>query len=495
INYNNYYGINIAARRPERLDSWDEQILINESRENATGNPEFTDEQIEWLKNPNFWVRPNPTQDRWEYFDNKNWIKEGMNTYSGMHNHNLSLGGGGEKVVYNVSAGYYQRNGVLRYGPDDNARYTLRTSLNAEINKFMSLDISANYVGSEVNQNAYGTDQIIDRMYRSRTRQSVYVPQEDITGQPFNGDLQVNPIDIQKNAGTFNQLYESFTGRANLKIADLVKGLTVNLSASRNQDYYSMQRDRRTLLWYGRSTNTIRFRIQDPNSRDNVKNRGYLNNAQAVATYDFDVTENHHFTVLAGTSFEEYRKDELMAGAQSLITNDFFSLNYGNPATKTNGDLVETWAIGSYFGRLNYNFREKYLFEASFRYDGSSRLAPENRWHLFPSFSAAWRLDQEDFLRENAVIDLLKVRASWGQLGNGSSLGLYDHIPLLLSGLRENPNLIFNDTREQYLYQGQLASPQKTWEIVQQSNIGVDMAFMANRLSFTGDYYVKRNKN
>src|SRR5690606_33706821 len=208
INYNNYYGINIAARRPERLDSWDEQILINESRENATGNPEFTDEQIEWLKNPNFWVRPNPTQDRWEYFDNNNWIKEGMNTYSGMHNHNLSLGGGGEKVVYNVSAGYYQRNGVLRYGADDNARYTLRTSLNAEINKFMSLDISANYVGSEVNQNAYGTDQIIDRMYRSRTRQSVYVPQEDITGQPFNGDLQVNPIDIQKNAGTFNQLYE-----------------------------------------------------------------------------------------------------------------------------------------------------------------------------------------------------------------------------------------------------------------------------------------------
>src|SRR5690606_14251330 len=94
-----------------------------------------------------------------------------------------------------------------------------------------------------------------------------------------------------------------------------------------------------------------------------------------------------------------------------------------------------------------------------------------------------------------AVIDLLKVRASWGQLGNGSSLGLYDHIPLLLSGLRENPNLIFNDTREQYLYQGQLASPQKTWEIVQQSNIGVDMAFMANRLSFTGDYYAKRNKN
>src|SRR5690606_29609837 len=73
INYNNYYGINIAARRPERLDSWDEQILINETRENATGTPVFTDDPTVWLKTPNSWVRPNPTQDRWEYVDNHNW--------------------------------------------------------------------------------------------------------------------------------------------------------------------------------------------------------------------------------------------------------------------------------------------------------------------------------------------------------------------------------------------------------------------------------------
>src|SRR5690606_16862702 len=175
VNYNNYYGVNIAARRPERLNSWDEQLLIDEARSNATGNPEFTEEQREWLMNPNFSYRPNPTQDRWEYFGNNNWIKEGMNKYSDMHNHNLSLGGGGEKVTYNVSGGYYNRSGVLRYGPDDNSRYTLRTNLSAEVNKYVQLDIAANYVGSEVNQNAYGTQQIINRMYRSRTRQSLYV--------------------------------------------------------------------------------------------------------------------------------------------------------------------------------------------------------------------------------------------------------------------------------------------------------------------------------
>lgn len=499
INYNNYYGVNVAARRPERLNSWDEQILINESRLNATGNPEFTEEQIEWLKNPNFSVRPNPTQDRWEYFGNNNWVTEGMNKYSGMHNHNVSVSGGGEKTVYNISTGYYHRDGVLRYGPDDNSRYTLRTNLSTEVNKYINLDISANYVGSEVNENAYGTDQIINRLYRSRTRQSLYVPEEDVTGQPYNGDLQINAVDIQKNGGEWRRLYGSFTGRANLKIKDLLKGLTVDLSGSRNQDYFSSVRNRRTLMWYGRSTNTTRFSIHNPNSTENTKNRGYLNNLQAVATYNFDVLDDHHFTLLGGTSYEEYRKDELTAGAQSMITNDFFSLNYGDPLTKTNGDLVETWAIASYFGRLNYNFQEKYLFEASVRYDGSSRLAPENRWKLFPSFSAAWRLDQEDFLRDNGIFDQLKLRGSWGQLGNGSSLGFYDYIPLLTSGLNvptsEEDRLVFNNLRTQFLYQRELASAQKTWEVVEQSNVGLDMTFLENRLSFTGDYYVKRNKN
>ncbi|WP_353130994.1 TonB-dependent receptor plug domain-containing protein, partial [Parapedobacter pyrenivorans] len=87
INFNSYYGINVTARQPERLNSWDEQILIDESRRNATGNPEFSEEQLEWVSNPNFSVRPNPTQDRWEYFGNNNWLKEGMDKVNSMQNH------------------------------------------------------------------------------------------------------------------------------------------------------------------------------------------------------------------------------------------------------------------------------------------------------------------------------------------------------------------------------------------------------------------------
>jgi len=493
INFNSYYGINATARQPQRLNSWDEQLLIDESRINATGNPEFSAEQMEWLSNPNFSTRPNPTQDRWEYFGNNNWLKEGMDKYNAMQNHTLSVSGGNDKTNYLVSGSYYKRDGVLRYGPDDNSRYNIKANINTELNKYMRLEVVAGYIGSVVNENAYGTEQIINRLYRSRARQSLYVPEEDITGQPYNGDLQINAVDIEKNAGLEQRLYESFTGRINLKVHSLVKGLSLDLSGWRNQDYYSMENDSRTLLWYGRTTNTVRFRINDPNTKNMVKNRGYHNNLQGVLTYNLSLADAHNFTLLGGGSFEEYRRDEFSAGAQSMITNDFFSFNFADPLTKTNGDNNATWAMGSFFGRFNYNFREKYLFEGSFRYDGSSRLAPANRWQLFPSFSAAWRIDQEQFMQDQNLS--LKLRGSWGQLGNGAVLGLYDYIALLTSGLTQSGNLVFNDTRTQYLYQSQLASPQKTWETVQQANIGIDAGFLRERLTLTADYYVKRNKD
>ncbi|MCW3093383.1 MAG: TonB-dependent receptor plug [Ferruginibacter sp.] len=496
INYNTYYGINITARQPQRLSSWDEQLLIDESRVNATGVPEFNAEQIEWLKNPNFIYRPNPTQDRWEYYGNNDWVKEGMDKINHMQNHSLSISGGEQKLNYLVSGSYYTRDGVLRYGPDDNSRANLKVNVNAELNKYVSVKLTTGYIGSKTRENAFGTEQIINRLYRSRTRQSLYTPPEDTTGQHYNGDLQINAVDIEKNGGIETRNYETVTGRLNLQVKNVIKGLTLDVIGWRNQSNYAMENNRRSINWYGRSLSTVRFNVNVPNSTTLVKNKGYQNNLQGFLTYNLKIKEDHVFTLLQGASYEEYRKDEFSASAQNMITNDFFSLNYGDPLTKTNSEVVQTWAMASMFGRLNYSFKGRYLFEASYRYDGSSRLAPENRWQVFPSFSAAWRVSEENFFKNNiGFINNLKFRVSWGQLGNGSVLGLYDYIPLLTSGLTTNNNLVFNDQRTQYLYQDTLPSPDKTWETVEQSNIGIDLGLLNNRLTITADYYVKRNKN
>lgn len=495
INISSNYGTNITARQPERLDSWDEQTLIDEARFNATGAAEFNAEQYEWLRNPNFNYRPNPTQDRWEYFDNNNWVKEGMDRINHQQNHSISVSGGESKLNYLLSGAYYKRDGVLRFGPDDNTRTNIKFNLNAELNKYINVKLTTGYINNLVRENAYGTEQIINRLYRSRTRQSLYTPAEDQTGQIYNGDLQVNAVDIEKNAGEERRQYETFTGRVNLQVKNVIKGLTLDVIAWRNQNYYNRENHSRTINWYGRTTNTIRFSVNTPNSITVQKNKAFQNNLQSYLTYNFKI-KRHEFTVLQGFEDQEYRKNEVVASAKNMITNDFFSLNYGDPLTKTSVDNIETWALRSLYGRLNYNFAGKYLFEASYRYDGSSRLAPENRWQLFPSFSAAWRVSEENFFKNNlSTVSNFKIRYSWGQLGNGSPLGLYPYIPLLTSGLTTSNNLVFNDQRTQYIYQSVLASPDVTWETVQQSNIGFDLGLLKNRLTITADYYVKRNKN
>jgi len=497
VTFSNNYSLNITARQPERLDSWDEQALIDEARLNATGAKEYTDEQIEWLKNPNFNYRPNLTSDRWEYFDNTDWIKEGMNKVNPSQNYALSVGGGKQELNYLLSAGYYKRDGVMKFGPDDNSRNNLRLSVNTQLNKYLSLGVIAGYIKSTVNENSYSTGNIIDLLYRVRTRQSLYTPSEDVTGQIYNGDLQLNPIDIQKNAGLSTSSYENFTGKVNVTAKDFIKGLTLDFSASRNQGNYNYESSKRTLVWYGRSTGTVRNSLNTPNRFDMTKNKSYQDNLTAQFTYELSLNK-HNFKVLGGTSYEQYRKDEFSASAINMVTNDFFSLNFGDPATKINSDLIETWAIASVFGRFNYDYDGKYLFEAVVRRDGSSRLSPDNRFQLFPAFSAGWRLSEETFFKDKVpFISNLKLRGSWGQQGNSAVVGLYDFLPLITSGLTVNdqPNLVFNGAKAQYLFQRELASKDRTWETVESANIGIDAGLFKNKLNITAEYYVKYNKN
>jgi len=193
---------------------------------------------------------------------------------------------------------------------------------------------------------------------------------------------------------------------------------------------------------------------------------------------------------MAGTEWENYRFDRVYA-TKDYMPDGFYSLNFGNSQSAFNSDLINTSAVMSFFGRFNYNFREKYLFEVNLRYDGSSRLAPANRWELFPSVSGGWVISKENFFRDKVkFIDLLKVRASWGRLGNANALGYYDYINMIETG-----KTIFGGTSATTNYIKTLASPQKSWEIIDVRNIGLDMNLLRNRLQFTGEYYWKRNIN
>lgn len=491
ISYNGYASFNVPGNMPERIPSWEEQTFINNSRLDI-GGPEWNAEKSSWVGNPNFNYRP-LKNGRWDLFDSVDWLGEGTKNFTLQHNHSVSVSGGTDKVNYLLSANYFYKNGLLQYGPDDYDRYNLMAKMNAKINKYIELGINIQYQANNTSESSYGSENIFKLLYENRGRQPIMQPEAENYKNPYNGDLQLNPIDLMKNGGEKTVKKESYIGKAQLTIKDFIKNLRVNLSASRRAGYASQEKNMRTLTWYNYAGNVQRT-ANPANSLFKEKYSDYHDVLEATANYNFSLKNTHNFSMLAGTSYENYRLDKMGGTAKNMLSNDFFSFNYYDTSIATNSELsdeIGTWAMMSYFGRINYNYQEKYLFEANVRYDGSSRLAPSKRWRAFPSVSAAWRVNEEKWFKLGWVSSL-KLRASWGQLGNGAVLGLYDYLPLI--DYKQNSDKIPATYQgEKWFYQSSMASEDKTWEIIETTNLGLDFGFLNNRLTGSFEYYWKFN--
>ncbi len=509
ISYNGSFGVNTPTYMPKRLTPWEEQNLINISRMNAsintetgaiTGNPELDPERSSIIGNPNYWYRPNGT--RWEMLGSTNWLNEGLDDYGYTHNHSVSVNGGSEKTQYYLSAGYYANNGIIKYGPDDNNRVNLRFTMNTELSKYFSADVMVSYQSNNVNQNSYGSNNILNSLYSARGRQSIYQPEEDTNYavNPYNGDLQANAIDIMKNAGFNKQLTENFIGKFGLKVKNVVRGLTFDLNVSRRAMYYTREINKRGLFWPGKDGEGNRSNIGN-SLITKTKNNAYQDKIEGLLNYEYKI-DSHSFHVLGGASYEQYLKDEISVTGQNLLSENFFSLNFYDNSETANtsvSDLIQPWKMASLFGRIDYNWSERYLFEAVLRYDGSSRLAPGRRWDLFPSMSLGWRISEEPWFKETmgGAVNNLKFRASWGELGNSSAILSYFPYLGLISNKENNASgaRIINVVGSPAYWQSIMVSDDLTWEILESKNIGVDVGLFNNRLNLGFEYYWKRNKN
>lgn len=494
ISYNGYFAVNTPTRVPKRLPAWEEQEFINESRIQERDSPEWNEERSSWVANPNFNYRPN-TNDRWEYFAATNWIDEGTRDFTTQQSHNVSISGGSKQLNYLVSMGYFQKNGYLKYGPDKNDRYNLKLRLNAELNKYLDLSINASYDGKFNETIPYnnegtrdnGAKNVLSSLYRIRGRQPIFTPLEDPSKGGYNGDLNVNPIDIMKNGGIDELRSESIMAKGEITVKNLFKGFKLKLNAARRASYYNRKVERKTLLWYDMKGTSVRNRANDPSGLQKTRYYRFRDNLEALAYYDLNV-KNHNLNVLVGTSYENYRNDQISAIALNQNSDQIFSFNSYDSEIGANSklsDAVGTSSMMSYFGRVNYNFAERYLFEANLRIDGSSMLEPGKKWKSFPSFSTGWRVSEEKWFNV-PVIDNLKARVSWGQLGLGNLGGYYDYMSMLAST---------SYMGQKMFYQEKLPAKGKTWEIIETTNIGIDLNMFSNRLTIVADYYWKRNKD
>ena len=492
ISYNGSFGLNVPGAMPRRVPPWEDYEWIHQSLYNI--NPAFVinREAIDFIANPNQNYRVMGT--RWEEYYNNNWMHLGLKENTTQQNHSVSVTGGNDRSRYYVSGGFYTKSGILRYGPDSNNRTNFRASLNTEINKYLDFNMQASYEGTLRKQITHsGASGVLALLYTKPGYHGLFLPEEDTYREtdPYSSGGSANPIQIMKEGGEIRNQNFYLTGFGGFRVKNVVKDLTLDLNFSRRSSFEAMEGDYRFIKGHGRNGAPRPTDVNNPQRVIKRKANSYQDKLEALLNYDWKLNQ-HQVHILGGASYEQYLRDYISAEARNGISNDFFSFNYYDNSVAANSvlsDAIQPWKMASLFGRINYDFAGRYLFEANVRYDGSSRLSYGNRWGVFPSASVGWRISEEAFFEEaQRVVNNLKLRASYGNLGNSTALSS-DYYPYL--------DMISRTTfwSMPVYYTNALASKNLKWETITSTNIGVDMGFLNNRLNFTGDYYWKKNND
>lgn len=488
--YLGQYGTDWAINVPKRMSLLEEAELVNLGQRNAGAGPEYNDFDLEQIRNNVPYVINPADTNTYLFYNQQPLTDQLLRKYTSMRTHNFTARGGTEKVNFMISAGYYEKQGVFKVGPDNNKRFNLRFNLGTQLTKHLSLDSRIAYTLEKTRSSSTAVDGggILYQIYRLRTRTPFFTPEGRYSGA---GSAATAYAELE--SGGYNNLDKNyFDGTFTLKAADIVKGLTLRAVVGTQIRPENRNAFLRTVPLWGR-TSILRY-INQVNSyrvtRDLTKNL----NLQFLADYNFKIGDKHSFSVLGGYQWEDSRFESVYTQANNLVSNDLPTLSLGDDATKSNSETIRTYAFQSVFGRFNYNYADKYLFEATVRQDESSKLAPGLRKQVFPSASVGWNVHREAWFGNSlGFISELKLRGSWGRLGGalGSTLGVYDY----LNQLSRNSNLVLGDVRTSYIGQTFIPSAALSWETIETTNGGIDLGFFQNHLQANFDYYVKYNRN
>lgn len=428
-------------------------------------------------------------------FFNTNWVDVLWGKATSTQ-HNLSVSGRSEKAGYRVSLGYLNDGSLLKWGQNSNSRYNIRLTHDYQFTSRFKLETNISLEKNDIIQpTLIGT---VMGQY-----QQPGFPVSTIDGKPYAWGTQYSP-NWQAELGGENKEYNNRVFTNFKGTYEFTKNLKLIGTAGYNWAATDIKEQQKAISWYN-YTGSIQA-ADNPTRPNTYYQRRLIKDAyfnlNAYLDYSRTFALDHDVQVTAGLNYE---RDELNAyqGRTTYIANDnvpSLNLGIGDNTTKTVTESQSHYAIGSYFGRLNYAYKQKYLLEANARYDGSSKFSQANRWKLFYGFSGGWRLSQESFLQHVSFLNELKLRGSYGTVGNQSGIGLYDYIQLLnvsaTGGATSSGFPIIGSSPVVYVTPtGTLVSLNRTWERIETTNGGLDFAVLNRRLSGSVDYFIKHNRN
>lgn len=494
------YSFNMAWQSPTTIqdrinNSAEYMTLFNKALKHTGGDIDQKGYKQEWI---DAYKNADPNDPM---YPNHDWYGDVIKT-APMQQHFLSVNGGKNGTTYNFGLGYLDQDGMViqtgykRYDAQVNLKTNLggRVTFGTNINFSKSQRHSTSYTssGNQIDNNE--TEDLILCMFAQGPYYGPYLPDGRFCTGGYSGrGHNKAPLAVAYSGGgkKFDENYVLGSAFAKVKI---IEGLEAEVKASvrYNQTQskcltvsvaaYKLHPDENgnhQESIYNSNTNTLTVR-QETETQYTVY--GTLNYKKTFA-------KQHNLNVMLGYNQENFRYDKLGGYRTGVPTNMHWELDVAPTAGQTNEGSAYEWAIQSYFGRLNYDFVGKYLLEASFRYDGTSRLASGKRWGMFPSFSAGWRASEENFLKNVDWISNLKVRGSWGQLGN-QNIGNYPYQDAL-TAVKYN----FGDVVTQGLTQDALTNTDIKWETTTAIDFGLDFGFFNNKLYGSIDWYKKTTKD
>ncbi len=478
VSYEGYYGVQNPWKKLNLLNSQEYMMLTNEASLNGNGTLMFTENEMA------------------AFTANTDWQDEMFNYNAPKQNHSINFTGGTQRSTFSSSLNYFNQEGIVAKGKSQYERFSYRLNTSTEFG-FFTLGSNINLV--RVNSRGIDTNSHFGNGLAQAINMPPIVPvrNEDgswATPEQIGLGLQeiTNPVALldQVNSETkTSKFIGGLTGQIDFaKISDVLKGLTLKSSFSGE---FALVDDRGYQPYY--YLDALHFTITDQASR---QMRTYSRwNFENVLTYDRTI-EDHHFTLMAGTTAFKDEFNNIGGSKKDVIFNDLehsYIDNATDPESMNVYGGFSEHTVASIFGRINYDIKDRYMLAATMRRDGSSRFGSENKYGYFPSFSAGWVVSRESFMAGlQDKIDLLKVRASWGQNGS-ENIGDFGYTSII-----GNQNIYyFGDSKTQYngTQPTRIANPSLKWETSEQTNIGIDLATLQSSLRVSLDYYVKTTKD
>ncbi|MDR1407464.1 MAG: TonB-dependent receptor [Tannerella sp.] len=491
VTYEGNMGWTSPTRLPEMANAFEYATMMNDINRYRGNAPWKTEEELQKYKDGS---------DPWGYPDTDYYdvcIKE----FSPIYRHDVSISGGNDRSKYYVNLSANGEDGLYKNSGNRYDQYGVRANFDFKVNDYISVSYG-NASRMEVrNYPIFSASDIFTAIVRSKPTDPGVFP----TGEPgrsleYGHAPAIAATDLP---GTDDQkdYYFQNTLKATLTIPG-VQGLSVTASGTYDKYFKMRKLFKKPFMTYSydQASNSLvggTEGVATPElTQEHTDNTAWMLNA--IVNYDFSFS-NHNFGITVGIEGEDKQQDWLTAFRKYFISDKLAEMDNGGQAEKSNSGNSWEESRLNYFGRVSYNYLERYLLEFVWRYDGSYRFPKDKRYGFFPGVMAAWRVSEESFWKDHVkAVDYFKLRLSASQTGNDAlvdSDGNYDRTIQYLNTYGFGTDYLFGSAFSKTLYPTRTPNPNITWEVGTTYDLGLELKFLQNRLSFEGDVFYHKRTN